>query len=334
MSRWWAWKLSPERVSTKGEAAVDATSTSQGTMKAASAEPGTPETYPGLTASDLVVIREGALAIAAGGRVDSRARCSDTSGAERALSKDTGGSPEEIYVHASSAPALTQASYLPATDVASPSMRSGPSGLPMPLGPQGPTPPPSARSWEPSGAHGPVARVLQTHGSGPPPGAVGFVGRGPFWTCGTAPRQTRAVSNSAAHIRNLVGGAFGVGPVQEEAVRRGPSGCLGRVAVTESCGCIDILASVLDVSPDSAPPDEELTTVLLETKEQRLQWRDFLSEAAAKACAAALFASYDVGEPSKYTRPHLSKSGCPSTPGDRAAQALGPAHAPGGPFRV
>lgn len=51
-------------------------------------------------------------------------------------------------------------------------------------------------------------------------------------------------------------------------------------------------------------PESELTTVPLETKEQRLDWRDFLCEMVASNNALTLFNSYDVGaDPPKYSRP-------------------------------
>merc|ERR1711904_48497 len=58
----------------------------------------------------------------------------------------------------------------------------------------------------------------------------------------------------------------------------------------------------VDIS--SEIPESELTTVPLETKEQRLDWRDFLCEMVASNNALTLFQSYDVGadEP-QYSRP-------------------------------
>merc|ERR1711972_1227831 len=68
--------------------------------------------------------------------------------------------------------------------------------------------------------------------------------------------------------------------------------------------CINMMSSAIDVSDEPEPPEDELTTVLLETKEQRLQWRDFLSEAVSKSRANALFSSYDVeADPPYYARP-------------------------------
>merc|ERR1712232_1281664 len=49
------------------------------------------------------------------------------------------------------------------------------------------------------------------------------------------------------------------------------------------------------------------TTVVMETKEQRLQWRDFLSEAVSKSCASTLYTAFDVdAQPPQYARPQLS----------------------------
>jgi len=63
----------------------------------------------------------------------------------------------------------------------------------------------------------------------------------------------------------------------------------------------------MSIVTDAAPPEHELTTVVMETKEQRLQWRDILEEAVSKECASALFSSYDIdSDPPQYARPPLS----------------------------
>mmetsp|Transcript_99513 Transcript_99513/g.259963 ORF Transcript_99513/g.259963 Transcript_99513/m.259963 type:complete len:427 (+) Transcript_99513:316-1596(+) len=91
----------------------------------------------------------------------------------------------------------------------------------------------------------------------------------------------------------------------------GTSGSSGDVSARFSqvlSSCADLLArAVADIPADSPPPEDELTTVAMETKEQRLQWRDFLSEAVSKSCAQSLFAAFDVeAEPPRYRRPPRS----------------------------
>jgi len=49
--------------------------------------------------------------------------------------------------------------------------------------------------------------------------------------------------------------------------------------------------------------------IAMETKEQRLQWRDFLTEAVSKHCASALYMQYDVqADPPNYARAPPSRS--------------------------
>lgn len=68
--------------------------------------------------------------------------------------------------------------------------------------------------------------------------------------------------------------------------------------------CIDMLSGAVDVPAIMDPPDEELTTIRFETKEQRLQWREFLSEAVSKSNAGFLFRLYDVeAEPPRFAKP-------------------------------
>jgi len=72
--------------------------------------------------------------------------------------------------------------------------------------------------------------------------------------------------------------------------------------------CMELAAQAINVIPDSAPPEEELTTVLLETKEQKLHWRDFLTETVSTYKANNLFKNYDVeADPPRYSRPPLSR---------------------------
>lgn len=145
-------------------------------------------------------------------------------------------------------------------------------------------------------------------GSGAVLHSAGFVGHGPFWTCGSPRRCSRA---GAACEKGFKEGGGG-GPTQSSGAdklggadqHKGLADRLGGAAKA-------FLAAAIDIPLDSPPPEDELTTYL-ETKEQGFQWRDFLSEAASKSCANALFASYDVeAEPPPYMRPPHS---VPSVP--------------------
>jgi hypothetical protein len=69
------------------------------------------------------------------------------------------------------------------------------------------------------------------------------------------------------------------------------------------------MSHTLDISYELPITDAELTTIRMETKEQRLQWRDFLSDSVSQARATSLFNSYDVeSSPGQYARPPLSDS--------------------------
>merc|ERR1740121_188832 len=132
-------------------------------------------------------------------------------------------------------------------------------------------------------------------GSGAFPPASGFVGQGPFWTCGSPTQRARAVpfepdkasSTPAAltqgFMKSVMGGCTGASA--------GHAGCVEDVPALDvggkqSAAIMDrlsgaakvLLANAIDIPLDSPPPEDELTTLSLETKEQRSQWRDFLSE--------------------------------------------------------
>jgi len=157
---------------------------------------------------------------------------------------------------------------------------------------------------------------LYTHGQGSTPMAVGFLGEGPFWTCGSTP-QCRAARRRSNGYRPPVPvlqgrpsptpGCAGMFPLGIPSIQiTTPNGHIDLTAEIRStiAGCMELLRGF---PSDPPPSEEELTTVALETKEQRLVWRDFLSEAVSKSCARSLFASYDVeAEPPKYARPPLS----------------------------
>merc|ERR1711957_201810 len=66
-----------------------------------------------------------------------------------------------------------------------------------------------------------------------------------------------------------------------------------------------LFSTAVDVSMgEPSPADSELTTVIMGTKEQRLQWRDFLSESISKSRACAMYASFDVDPcPAPYAKP-------------------------------
>mmetsp|Transcript_43547 Transcript_43547/g.78231 ORF Transcript_43547/g.78231 Transcript_43547/m.78231 type:complete len:794 (-) Transcript_43547:83-2464(-) len=155
---------------------------------------------------------------------------------------------------------------------------------------------------EDSSSHAPLRESLRTHGVvGTAPTTVGFLEAGPFWTCGSTPHcratSRRAASNSSsgAAAQTMLGDMF----------RRSSSAAdLSTHISSVLCNCISLLSKAVDVPPEPEPPEDELTTVFLETKEQRLQWRDFLSEAVSKCKANSLFQAYDVeADPPRYMRP-------------------------------
>lgn len=66
----------------------------------------------------------------------------------------------------------------------------------------------------------------------------------------------------------------------------------------DAVASIDLDSEMVEV------PESELMTVQLRTREQRLDWRDFLCEAVAGCKAASLFQLYDTeAEPPRYARP-------------------------------
>lgn len=146
---------------------------------------------------------------------------------------------------------------------------------------------------------------LQMHGAGNAHASVGILGSGPFWTCGSTPnlRQHRCAATSS---RTALGGILRGRGAPNAAAISSPFDFSSKISSILG-SCTSVLSTAIDVSDEPEPPDDELTTVLLETKEQRLQWRDFLSEAVSKCRANALFASYDVeADPPRYARPPMS----------------------------
>jgi len=140
------------------------------------------------------------------------------------------------------------------------------------------------------------------HGAGSKPLVVGFLGQGPFWTCGSTP-----ICRGQQHRR---GDKYAATPCRSTTpMGAGPFDLTSQISAAIK-NCIELISNAIDVTVDTSPPEEELTTVAMETFEQRLQWRDFLSEAVSKSRASALFASYDVdAEPPPYARPPLSLPG-------------------------
>eukprot|EP00931_Biecheleriopsis_adriatica_P108082 TRINITY_DN8241_c0_g1_i1.p1 TRINITY_DN8241_c0_g1~~TRINITY_DN8241_c0_g1_i1.p1 ORF type:complete len:494 (+),score=105.26 TRINITY_DN8241_c0_g1_i1:37-1518(+) len=190
-------------------------------------------------------------------------------------------------------------------------------------------------------------RFEKRHGAGPP-GKVGFVNQGPFWTCdraAVAMSKKQRLQKVAEDTMNAVPVDGGESQVKENPVLlqcgalTASASSIPGASQGESSGsqitrfignCIDLLANSLNVSADSAPPEEELTTVLLETKEQRLHWREFLSEAVSKSCASNLYSAFDVeAEPPRYARPPSSVP-MPGSPAAAQKSAEVPLVAPNG----
>jgi len=149
---------------------------------------------------------------------------------------------------------------------------------------------------------------LQTHGAGATLATTGFLNSGPFWTCGSAPSNQgqRQRGSPKSNSPGVLDGLFHSSAPQAAAAVVGPLDISSRISGVLG-NCINMLTTAMDVNDEPEPPEEELTTVLMETKEQRLQWRDFLSEAVSKCRADSLFKSFDVEpDPPKYARPPLS----------------------------
>merc|ERR1712039_1067065 len=68
--------------------------------------------------------------------------------------------------------------------------------------------------------------------------------------------------------------------------------------------CLGDVVDAVDRDYELEVPEAELSTVHIETWEQRLDWRSFLSEAVASSRARQLFKAFDVeAEPPQYARP-------------------------------
>lgn len=124
-------------------------------------------------------------------------------------------------------------------------------------------------------------------------------GAGPPCTSITVPRRCTAKDPF------WVAGASGSSGSQRHAA--GASWAAGHSLAGLRC-----LGDVIDAADrdfELEVPEAELSTVHIETWEQRLDWRSFLSEAVASSRARQLFKAFDVeAEPPQYARPPPSSS--------------------------
>jgi len=120
-------------------------------------------------------------------------------------------------------------------------------------------------------------------------GRLAEVAENPFWSANVTPHSRAARSGSA---------------------QPDPVVCNGSTfaqVTSLASSCVQLMSHTLDMSPQAPIADSELTTIRMETKEQRLQWRDFLSDSVSQTRATSLFNSYDVeASPGYYARPPLS----------------------------
>lgn len=98
--------------------------------------------------------------------------------------------------------------------------------------------------------------------------------------------------------------------------------------------CLGDVVDAADHEFELEVPEAELSTVHIETWEQRLDWRSFLSEAVASSRARQLFKAFDVdAEPPKYARPPPSspvsvmENALPSGSPSQAAHLIAPSGA-------
>uniref|UniRef100_A0A7S1A8R9 Uncharacterized protein n=1 Tax=Noctiluca scintillans TaxID=2966 RepID=A0A7S1A8R9_NOCSC len=120
-------------------------------------------------------------------------------------------------------------------------------------------------------------------------GRLAEVAENPFWSANVTPHCRASRSGSA---------------------QPDPVVCNGSTfaqVTSLASSCVQLMSHTLDMSPQVPIADSELTTIRMETKEQRLQWRDFLSDSVSQTRATSLFNSYDVeASPGYYARPPLS----------------------------
>mmetsp|Transcript_69336 Transcript_69336/g.111793 ORF Transcript_69336/g.111793 Transcript_69336/m.111793 type:complete len:581 (-) Transcript_69336:65-1807(-) len=144
------------------------------------------------------------------------------------------------------------------------------------------------------------------------PKRADFSGKSPFWTPGIAPPpqfETIPETPTSTPAGCSLSGAS-CGEASRQMPSRGTDSESGDIPDRMSklvASCIDHLLGALNVSSDTAPREEDLTTVILDTKEQRMQWREFMGEAVSNSFASSLYTSFDVEpEPPKYAKPPSS----------------------------
>jgi len=169
--------------------------------------------------------------------------------------------------------------------------------------------------------------------SGSPPSVFEREGQRPPFTSISVPRRCTAkdpfwvASSGSAHRGGAGGGDAAAGPAGGRGLAGVPLRCLSDV--------VDAADRELELEV----PEAELSTVHIETWEQRLDWRSFLSEAVASSRARQLFKAFDVeAEPPKYARPPPSlpvsvmENALPSGTSRRvSSDSVSPAGASGSP---
>jgi len=95
--------------------------------------------------------------------------------------------------------------------------------------------------------------------------------------------------------------------------------------------CLSDVVEAVDRDGELEVPEAELSTVHIETWEQRLDWRSFLSEAVASSRARQLFNAFDVeAEPPSYARPPPSSAPAAGSTTAGKAPDVQPCVAPSG----
>lgn len=138
----------------------------------------------------------------------------------------------------------------------------------------------------------------------------------PFYTLGATAESSRRVFHRAVPSSSSVeppsSSSSGQGPFwssRHTPLRAGPNPVDPGAGRTSGRPYIwthglNLLRGAFDIPCEQPIPDSEITAVCLETREQRHQWRDFLSDAVSQSRANTLFASFDVeASPGDYTRP-------------------------------
>lgn len=116
---------------------------------------------------------------------------------------------------------------------------------------------------------------------------------GPTVSSTAAPRRCTAADPF------WVAGAPGIGHARNNGAAANSRGLAG-----VPLRCLGDVVDAADREFELEVPEAELSTVHIETWEQRLDWRSFLSEAVASSRARQLFKAFDVeAEPPQYARP-------------------------------